>query len=164
MAETKTMMSPGVLPAQTLRQMIASGVLSGQPAERRIVVVVQRDVHAELLRLIATTCQAVAGLSRYCDGETVYFAASADNPRIAEHRSQGGRAAFWREGALVLAHGPQETEVLSVQRPAVSRLLREQMLDATDMLVAACAAWVLGMNAELIRAGVKSYGQSATPH
>ena len=32
MAETKTMMSPGVLPAQTLRQMIASGVLSGQPA------------------------------------------------------------------------------------------------------------------------------------
>ena len=108
--------------------------------------------------------EAVAGLSRYCDGETVYFASSADHPRIAEHRQAGGRAAFWREGSLVLAHGPQETEVLSVQRPAVGRLLREQRLDTTDMLVAACAAWVLGMNAELIRAGVKSYAQSAAPH
>ncbi len=108
--------------------------------------------------------EAVAGLSRYCDGETVYFAGSADHPRIAEHRQTGGRAAFWREGSLVLAHGPQETEVLSVQRPAVGRLLREQRLDTTDMLVAACTAWVLGMNAELIRAGVKSYAQSAAPH
>lgn len=108
--------------------------------------------------------EAVAGLSRYCDGETVYFAGSADHPRIAEHRQTGGRAAFWREGSLVLAHGPQETEVLSVQRPAVGRLLREQRLDTSDMLVAACAAWVLGMNAELIRAGVKSYAQSAASH
>ena len=108
--------------------------------------------------------EAVAGLSRYCDGETVYFAGSADHPRIAEHRQTGGRAAFWREGSLVLAHGPQETEVLSVQRPAVGRLLREQRLDTTDMLVAACSAWALGMGAELIRAGIKSYGQSAAPH
>ncbi len=32
MTETKAMMSPGVLPAQSLRQMIAAGALSGQPA------------------------------------------------------------------------------------------------------------------------------------
>ena len=32
------------------------------------------------------------------------------------------------------------------------------------MLVAACSAWALGMGAELIRAGIKSYGQSAAPH
>ena len=108
--------------------------------------------------------EAVAGLSPYCDGETVYYASSGDHPRIQAHRGQGGRAAFWREGALVLAHGQQETEVLSVQRPAVSRLLREQQLDTSDMLVAACSAWVLGLNAELIRAGVKSYAQSAAPH
>ena len=107
---------------------------------------------------------AVAALSQYCDGETIYFASSGDLPRIAEHRQQGGRVAFWRDGTLVLARGQQETEVLAVQRPAVSRLLREQLLDTTDMLVAACTAWALGMGAELIRAGVKSYGQSAATH
>ena len=108
--------------------------------------------------------EAVAGLSRYCDGETVWFASHGAHPRIAEHRAQGGRAGFWRDGTLVLARGQQEIEVLSVQRPAVARLLREQVLDTHDMLVATCAAWALGMGAELIRAGIKSFGQSATPH
>lgn len=108
--------------------------------------------------------EAVAGLSRYCDGETVWFASHGAHPRIAEHRAHGGRAGFWRDGTLVLARGQQEIEVLSVQRPAVARLLREQVLDTHDMLVATCAAWALGMGAELIRAGIKSFGQSATPH
>ena len=107
---------------------------------------------------------AVAGLSPYCDGETLFFATAENHPRLVEHRAAGGRVAFWRESALVLAQGSQETEVLSLQRPAVSRLLREDLLDTTDMLVAACSAWALGMGAELIRAGIKSYGQSAAPH
>ena len=72
--------------------------------------------------------------------------------------------ALWRNDTLVLTRGSHETEVLSLQRPAVSRLLREDLLDTTDMLVAACSAWALGMNAELIRAGVKSYGQSTASH
>jgi cyanophycin synthetase len=50
--------------------------------------------------------------------------------------------------------------VLSQQRPAVARLLREGQLAASDILVAACVAWSLDIPAELIRAGVKSYGQS----
>ena len=108
--------------------------------------------------------EAVASLSRYCDGEALFYASQAQHPRLAEHRAGGGRVAFWRNDVLVLAHGQHETEVLSLQRPAVSRLLRESLLDTTDMLVAACSAWALGMGAELIRAGIKSYGQSATPH
>ena len=107
---------------------------------------------------------AVAGLSQYCDGETIFFADQANHPRIAEHRARSGRVGFWRDGMLVLAHGAKETEVLSVQRPAVSRLLRDALLDTSDMLIAACSAWALGMGADLIRAGVKSYGQSAAPH
>ena len=70
--------------------------------------------------------------------------------------------AFWREGQLVLAQGSRETEVLSQQRPAVARLLREGQLEASDILVAACVAWSLDIPAELIRAGVKSYGQNPT--
>jgi cyanophycin synthetase len=49
---------------------------------------------------------------------------------------------------------------LSLQRPGVSRLLKNNLLSTHDMLVAACAAWAMGMDADLIRAGVKSYGQT----
>ena len=50
--------------------------------------------------------------------------------------------------------------MLSTQRPAVVKLLKDGRLDTGDILVAACVAWALDIPAELIRAGVKSYGQS----
>ena len=69
----------------------------------------------------------------------------------------------WRDGVLVLANGAQEAEVLSAHRPAVAKLLKDPgKLTPNDILVAACAAWALDTPAELIRAGVKSYGQSPT--
>jgi len=102
----------------------------------------------------------VAELADYCDGDVLFYASSEQHPRIAEHRAQGKRVAFWREGLLVLAKGAQETEVLSSQRPAVAKLLKEGRFDSGNILVAACVAWALDIPAELIRAGVKSYGQS----
>ena len=102
----------------------------------------------------------VADLAQYCDGGVVYYAATEQHPRLAAHRADGKRVAFWRDGQLVLADGQRETEVLSQQRPAVARLLREGQLAASDILVAASVAWSLDIPAELIRAGVKSYGQS----
>ena len=42
------------------------------------------------------------------------------------------------------------------------RMLKDGKLTTHDILVAACAAWALDIPAELIRAGVKSYGQNPT--
>jgi len=50
--------------------------------------------------------------------------------------------------------------VLSIHRPAVARLLKGGQLSTDDMLIAACAAWALDTPADMIRAGVKSYGQN----
>ena len=104
----------------------------------------------------------VADLAQYCDGSVLLYASHDAHPKIAEHRAQGHRVGFWREGALILALGKQETEVLSCQRPAVAKLLKEGKLEMGHILVAACVAWALGIPADLIRAGVKSYGQSPT--
>jgi cyanophycin synthetase len=103
----------------------------------------------------------VADLAQYCDGDVTFYANDEQLPLLQQHRQAGGRVAFWRQGELVLAQGQQETLVLSQQRPAVARLLKDGRLCADDILVAACAAWALDIPAELIRAGVKSYGQSA---
>jgi cyanophycin synthetase len=61
----------------------------------------------------------------------------------------------------VLAQGPKEHLVLSTHRPAVARLLKTG-LNTSDMLVAACAAWAMGIGTDLIKAGIKSYGNLPT--
>ncbi len=101
----------------------------------------------------------VADLAQYSDGSVIFYANSEQHPRVAEHRAHGKRVGFWRNGELVLAEGQQETQVLSTHRPAVSKLLKDGKLATHDILVAACAAWALDIPAELIRAGVKGYGQ-----
>jgi cyanophycin synthetase len=103
----------------------------------------------------------VAALAAHCDGSVILYADDEHNDVLQTHRRQGGRTGFWREGQLVLAEGSKEHLLLSAQRPAIARLLKNDILQAHDMLVAACAAWALDLSPELIRAGVKSYGQTA---
>jgi cyanophycin synthetase len=102
----------------------------------------------------------VADLSRYCDGSVIFYADDEKNPRLLAHSTEGGRIAFWRDGQLVLSEGQRESLVLSAKRPAVSRLLQEGQLTTDDMLVAASVAWALDISVDLIRAGVKSFGQN----
>lgn len=105
---------------------------------------------------------AVADLAEFSDGGVIFYADSETEPRLAAHRTQGGRVGFWRDGQLILAEGTKTQSVLSQHRPAVARLLNHHILTPTDMLVAACAAWALGLGTDLVRAGVKSFDPSPT--
>jgi cyanophycin synthetase len=104
----------------------------------------------------------VTDLARYCDGSVILYADDEDNPNLVAHRAQGGRVGFWRDGQLVLSEGTRESLVLSTKRPAVVRLLHDSRLNTDDMLVAACVAWALDIGTDLIRAGVKSFGQNTS--
>lgn len=112
--------------------------------------------------LLNAEVDAVADLAQYSDGEVMLYAQSEDHPRLAAHRALGHRVGFWREGTLVLAQGAAQTEVLSVHRPAVAALIERGVLTLPDVLVAACTAWALDISADLIRAGIKNYGQTPT--
>ena len=104
----------------------------------------------------------VAELASYSDGGVVFYADDENTPRLVAHREQGGRVGFWRDGQLMLCEGQRESMVLSIKRPAVARLLQDGKLGTTDMLVAACVAWALDIGTDLIRAGVKSFGQNTS--
>jgi cyanophycin synthetase len=104
----------------------------------------------------------VAELASYCDGSVVFYAADESTPRLMAHRAQGGRVGFWRDEQLVLSENQRESLVLSTKRPAVARLLQEGKLNTHDMLVAACVAWALDIGSDLIRAGIKSFGQNTS--
>jgi cyanophycin synthetase len=106
----------------------------------------------------------VAHLAQYCDGEVTYFASSEDNPLIVQHRSENGRVVFWRKNHLVLAQGDQEIEALNRQLPAIDKLFKNQHLQCVEVLAASAAAWALGIQTDLIRAGIKSFGQSPGAH
>jgi cyanophycin synthetase len=108
--------------------------------------------------------EAVSNLAQYCDGEVTYFATSEDNPLIVKHRSENGRVVFWRKNHLVLAQGDQEIDALNRQLPAIDKLIKNQHLKCTEVLAASAAAWALGIQTDLIRAGIKSFGQSPGSH
>lgn len=103
----------------------------------------------------------VAALAAHCDGQVIFYADDEHNERLQTHRSAGQRVVFWRDGQLLLVQGLKTQSVLSSQRPAVAKLLKSGSLSRNDMLVAACAAWALGMDTDLIRAGIKSFGSAA---
>jgi cyanophycin synthetase len=107
---------------------------------------------------------AVAALADYCDGEVIFYAASETNPHLVKHRATDGRVAFWRKGHLILAHGTHETDVLNRQLPAIDKFFRDQILTCDELLAAAATAWALGVPADLIRAGTKSFGRSPASH
>ena len=106
----------------------------------------------------------VANLAQYCDGEVTYFASSEDNPLIVKHRSENGRVAFWRKNHLVLAQGDHEIDALNRQLPAIDKLFKNQFIKCAEVLAASAAAWSLGISTDLIRAGIKSFGQSPGSH
>jgi cyanophycin synthetase len=104
----------------------------------------------------------VADLAQYCDGDVIFYADDEHHPRLVAHLASGSRVAFWRDGQLVLSKGQRESLVLSSKRPAVARLLQDDKLGTTDILVAACVAWALDIGTDLIRAGVKSFDQNTS--
>ncbi|MFL9925108.1 cyanophycin synthetase [Herbaspirillum lusitanum] len=99
----------------------------------------------------------VADMASLCDGEVIFFGLDPDSELLAEHLKAGKRAVFLREGAVIQAHGSQETKVSSVdaipltQNGAVA-------YQVENVLAAVGAAWALDISSELIRAGIELFG------
>jgi cyanophycin synthetase len=96
----------------------------------------------------------VASLARLCDGGVLLYALDEQAPPLQSHRAAGGRAVFLRGGDCVLAEGPAET-VLTRPAPLAARA---EPLAPEALLPAVAAAWAMGIVADLITAGVQTFG------
>lgn len=96
----------------------------------------------------------VAGLAGLCDGSALLYAADGRCPELVRHRAAGGRVVFVRDGGCVLAEGGSETLLQRLQ-PLAAEV--EPLAPAT-LLAAVAAAWALGIDADLIAAGVQTFG------
>ncbi|MDQ1920910.1 cyanophycin synthetase [Massilia pseudoviolaceinigra] len=93
----------------------------------------------------------VAGMAGLCDGDVILYGLDGRLPAIAAQRALGRRAAFMRDGHVVLALGADETALLplSLLKPAV-------LAQSEAVLAALAAAWALGLDPHMIRAGMRN--------
>ncbi len=98
-----------------------------------------------------------AEMAEYCPGSVVFFALSAKQPTLASHRAKGGRAITVVDGEIVLCEGDREIPLLSLDRVPLTHGGRITF-QVENTLAAVGACWSLGLNREVIRAGLESFG------
>jgi len=98
----------------------------------------------------------VAEMASKCPGAVVFFALDSANPVIVQRREAGGRVVFVRDNAVVLADGPSEFSLLSLERIPLTHGGRVAF-QVENVLAATAACWALGTPAEVIRAGLESF-------
>jgi cyanophycin synthetase len=98
---------------------------------------------------------AVLDLADYSDGEVLLYSEHADSAALAPHRANKGRVVMVKEGAVVLAQGPEEAILVRLSDLTWVQAIQKKHLEARPHILAAAAtAWALGVPVDLIRAGL----------
>lgn len=95
----------------------------------------------------------VVDLASLCDGQVIFYALHAESDVIAGHRARGERVVFLEGSDVVLAQGGA-----TVARITLNSLSADVRAMPGAVLAATAAAWALGMTAELIGAGLRTFG------
>jgi cyanophycin synthetase len=120
--------------------------------KRTIVDVVSPEGHA----ILKVDDPLVVEMASHCRGSVVFFARDGQHPVLVEHRGRGGRAAFVRDRRIILAEGPQEIPLVSLERVPLTHG-GHIGFQVENALAAAAAAWVLGVPCEVILAGLEAF-------
>jgi cyanophycin synthetase len=128
--------------------------------EASMAVVARTQVDVVLssgLAILNADDPAVADLARHCDGSVMFYA--HDAKALQAHIAAGHRVAYWRGTELVFQTEQAARTVLNLNSPGMKTLLQQTPLTTQDLLIAASAAWALGIGDELIGAGIQGFGQ-----
>ena len=127
----------------------------------RVKRTVVEVVHERGAAVLGADDPLVAAMAPYCRGAVVYFSRRSDHPLLVQRRRDGGRVAFVREGAMVLAEGEAEFSLLTLDRIPMTHKGRIGF-QIDNALAATAAAWALGKPCELIRLGLESFTAGIT--
>ncbi|RPI42338.1 MAG: cyanophycin synthetase, partial [Hyphomicrobiaceae bacterium] len=98
----------------------------------------------------------VVQMASLCDGDVIFFGSDEKVPTIVEHRAQGKRAIFVRDGSVMLATGQGEV-VLAEMASILLVNAGQDAAQVENVLAAVGAAWALGISHDLIRAGIQTF-------
>jgi cyanophycin synthetase len=98
-------------------------------------------------------------MAERCPGSVTFFGSSPEQPVIAAHREQGRRVVFVAGQEIVAAHRDREWRfALSAVPLTRGGQLRFQV---ENVMAAIAAVWALGMDWEIVRAGLSSFVSDA---
>ncbi len=98
----------------------------------------------------------VASMAAQCAGSVLFFALDGNHELLVKKRTEGGRVAFVRDQAIMLADGDHEIRLLSLDRIPLTHNGRIGF-QVENVLAATAACWSLGMPCEQIRIGLESF-------
>ncbi|MDZ4852687.1 MAG: cyanophycin synthetase [Pirellulaceae bacterium] len=98
----------------------------------------------------------VSEMADKCRGGVAFFAIDGEHELLLKKRAEGGRVAFVRDNAVMLAEGQNEFPLLSLDRIPLTHHGRIDF-QVENVLAATAACWTLGMPCEQIRIGLESF-------
>jgi cyanophycin synthetase len=130
--------------------------LMTEPEHRYKILRTQVDVVTETgAAVLNATDDTVLEMAKLSDGDVLLYAQDGKHPALLAHRESGRRVLYIDEGFLVRAHGNAIADKLNLTRdlsPAAAALPPEVLLASIG------AAWALGLEAQVIRTGLDTYG------
>lgn len=126
-------------------------------AEHRYKIMrTQVDVVVETgVAVLNATDETTLSMAELCDGDVILYAADGQHPALLAQREAGQRVTYISDNKIIRASGNDVVDTIDLERdlsPAAHEL-------ATDVLLAAISgAWALGLDTQLIRTGLETFG------
>ena len=98
----------------------------------------------------------VRAMADRCRGEVVLFSTAANNPYVAEHLAQGGKAVYAKRGCLYYGADGRETRLIGT-RALPASLGGVAAINVANAAAAAAAGLALGLSPREVAAGLKSF-------
>ncbi len=123
---------------------------------KRVIV---QNVSEDGYAVLNATDPNVARMAGVCPGSVIYFAAGGQQPVLATHRAQGLRCVFLEDGHIVAAEGSWRERVALRDVP----LTRNGSIgfQVENAMASVAAAWGVGLDWSVIRAGLASFVNDA---
>ena len=102
----------------------------------------------------------VAAMAPHASAPIIYFATDPNEPILAEHVRQGGRAAFARDGSLILTEGGESAALVGLDQVKPTRGGRVAF-QVENVLAAAASAWALAIDPRTIADALASFDSDA---
>lgn len=105
-------------------------------------------------------------MAELCHGEIIFFSSEPKLPIIAQHcqngtgSTQGKRAVIFQKNTIVLVDGSHEIPLIKIPKISSEFSEKSNIHEIENILAAVAAAWALGLEKDLIRMGIESFGLS----
>lgn len=119
---------------------------------KRVIV---QNVAADGTAVLNAADPIVAQMAESCPGEVIFFARDRQHPVLAAHHTQGKRIVYVEDDAVVIAHGPWTLSMALRDIPATRAGTLAFQVD--NVMAAVGAAWALGVEWPVVRAGLQSF-------